>query len=264
MREQIQQFLRDPAKVTRLMVICFFGAVVVSGYYLYSLRNDLVYEGGWIDSNRASGVYLKLFLVIGAAFAFCYAAIHYLRVSKKETIVYLDKKTETTAGQQDAGSATGQGQDSLNANALRQAINKVKASDERFQLGLNHLCDQLNAGQGALYLLRSKGDKKSLDLKCGYALVLAEGEKNPSFELGEGLIGQVAASGKSTYLDELPEGYAARIESGLGNALPKFLLAFPIKKENEVIGVIEVATFAALSESERKKAEEAGNILAEI
>lgn len=263
MIEQVQQFFRDPAKVTRLTIACFFGAVLFSSYLLFTLPNDLVYQGGMIDSGRATGVYVKLFVVVGLAFAFCYGVIHYLQITKKETIVYLDKKIDTS-NHQGPGSSAEQKQNSFNVNLLREKISKVKSQEEKWQQGLNQLCNQLNAGQGALYLTKNKGDKKSLDLKSSFALVLGDGEKPPSFEWGEGLIGQVAASGKSIYLDELPEGYAARIESGLGNALPKFLLILPIKNENEIKGVIEIATFAALSEMDCGQAQEAGNILAEI
>ena len=70
MIEQVQLFFKDPAKVTRLMVIGFFAAVILSAYFLYSLPNDLVYHGGMIDSHRAGGVYVKLSLVIGLVFAF--------------------------------------------------------------------------------------------------------------------------------------------------------------------------------------------------
>ena len=262
MIEQIQQFIKDPAKVTRLAIVCFFLAVLLTTYFLFTLPNDLVYQGGMIDSGRATGVYVKLFVVIGLAFAFCFASIRYLQLSKKETIVYLDKKIEDSS--QGSRGATSQGLSTFNANSLRDAINKVKAKEEKWQQGLNQLCDQLNAGQGALYSISTKGDKKNIDLKSGFALVLAEDEKAPSFELGEGLIGQIAASGKSLYLDELPEGYAARIESGLGAALPKFLFIFPVKKGNEITGVVEVALFAALSEADRNQALEAGSILAEI
>ena len=261
MIEQIQQFIKDPAKVTRLTIACFFLAVLLTTYFLFTLPNDLVYQGGMIDSGRATGVYVKLFVVIGFAFAFCFGAIRYLQLTKKETIVYLDKKIETS--NQGSRSAS-QGQGTFNASSLRDAINKVKTKEEKWQQGLNQLCDQLNAGQGALYTISTKGDKKNIDFKSGFALVLAEDEKVPSFELGEGLIGQVASSGKSLYLDELPEGYAARIESGLGAALPKFLFIFPLKKENEITGVVEVALFAAISEADRNQALEAGSILAEI
>jgi len=262
MTEQLKQFFKDPTNVTRLMIICFFGTVILSVIFLFTLKNDLVYHGGMIDTGRAGGVFAKLFIVISLAFAFCFVAIRYLQLSKKETIVYLDKKIE--ASNQGSRDATSQRQSTFNANAIRDAINKVKTKDEKWQLGLNQLCDQLNAGQGALYVASAKGDKKNFDFKSGFALVLAEGEKVPSFELGEGLIGQVAASGKSLYLDELPEGYAARIESGLGAALPKFLFIFPLKKENEIKGVVEVALFTSLSEEDRKQALDAGSILAEI
>jgi len=262
MIEQIQQFIKDPAKITRLAIVCFFLAVLLTAYFLFTLPNDLVYQGGMIDSGRTAGVYAKLFIVTGLAFAFCFAAIRYLQLTKKETIVYLDKKIEDS-GQSSKGGAS-QGQGTFNAGSLRDAINKVKTKEEKWQHGLSQLCDQLNAGQGALYTVRTKGDKKHLDLQSGFALVLAEDEKAPSFELSEGLIGQVATSGKSIYLDELPEGYAARIESGLGGAAPKFLFIFPLKKENETTGVVEVALFTALSEAERKQATEAGSILAEI
>jgi hypothetical protein len=263
MTAQIQQFLKDPVKVTRLMVACFFGAVFLSAYFLYSLPNDLVYQGGMIDSHRASGVYAKLSVVIGLAFAFCFAAIRYLQLTKKETIVYLDKKTEDSSTQGLKG-GTYQGQGSFNVSSLRDAISKVKTKEEKWQQGLNQMCHLLNAGQGALYAIANKGEQKSIDLRSGFALVLGENEKTPSFEFGEGLIGQVAASGTSLYLDELPEGYAARIESGLGNALPKFLFILPLKRGNEITGVVEVALFTALSEGGRQQAMEAGSILAEI
>ncbi len=263
MIEQIQQFFSNPAKVTRLALYGFFATVLVTAYWLFTLPHDLVYDGGMIDSGRAASVYAKLFTVIGLAFALCYVALLYTQRIKKETIVYLDKKLDnaSAAGQQNANADH---HDSLDTAALREKISKQKSKEDKWQQGLNLLCSQLGTGQGALYSLRKSGDKKVLELKAGFALVLAEGEENPVFDLGEGLIGQVAAAGKSLYLDELPEGYAARIESGLGSALPKFLFIFPMKKENEVVGVVEIATFMALSEDGRKQAQQAGNVLAEI
>jgi hypothetical protein len=260
MIEQVQLFFKDPAKVAKAATVGFFVFVALSFWFLITLQNDLVYEGGMIDSNRANGVIIKLSLMIGLAFGFCYAIIFFTQRAKKETIVYLDKKISTAELEQN--SAEGQSRNNLNLDAIRQKMNAA-SGDERWQNGFNELCNQIAAGQGALYTTQQKGGEKVLDLKCGYALVLSEGEQ-PSFLWGEGLIGKVAASGEVDYLDELPEGYAARIESGLGSALPKFLFIFPIKKENETVGVIEVATFTNLSESLRKQAIEAGNILSEI
>jgi len=260
MIEQVQLFFKDPAKVAKAATVGFFVFVAISFWFLATLKNDLVYEGGMIDSNRAGGVIVKLAIMIGIAFGFCYAMIFFTQRAKKETIVYLDKKMASADSQE--GSSEGQSATSLNVNAIRQKISAA-SPNEKLQSGLNELCNQLNAGQGALYTVSKKGEDKVLDLTSAYALVLSDGEQ-PSFHWGEGLIGQVAASGKVQYLDELPEGYAARIESGLGGALPKFLFIFPIKKENETVGVIEVATFINLPETLRKQATEAGNILSEI
>jgi methyl-accepting chemotaxis protein len=243
------------------MVGGFFVAVLLSALYLYTLRDDLVYHG-MIDSGRATVVYVRLYLVIGIAFALAYFAIRYLQLTKKETIVYLDKKIDTGTGHQGTGGGAA-GADGLNTHALRDTIARAKSRDEKYQEALNLLCNQLNAGQGALFLLQAKGDKKNLALKTGFALVLAEGEQ-PAFEWAEGLVGQVAATGNGLYLDELPEGYAARIESGLGGALPKYLLMLPVKKEKEVTGVVEMATFSAVTQEQRTRAQEAVNILAEI
>lgn len=261
MIEQIQAFLKDPAKVAKAATVGFFVFVTLSFWFLATLKYDLVYEGGMIDSNRAGGVFVKLALMVGFTFAFCYAMIFFMQRAKKETIVYLDKKTASVESEQT--SSTGKSDGSINLNAIRQKIQQASA-EEKWQSGLNELCHQLNAGQGALYTTVKKGEDKTLDLRCGHALVFSEGEPNPSFLWGEGLIGQVAASGSAQYLDELPEGYASRIESGLGGALPKFLFIFPIRKANETVGVIEIATFSNLSESQRTQAAEAGNILSEI
>src|SRR5258705_2373678 len=252
MIEQIQLFLKDPAKVARAATIFFFIMVALATYFLFTLSRDLVYD---------TGVYAKLFASVGLAIAFCFVIIFFSQRAKKETIVYLDKKIENTSGQQ--GFTSGQSQDSLNLNSLREKV-KSRGKEEKWQNGLNELCSQLKAGQGAFYIANKKGENKSLDMRSGYAIVLAEGEENPSFNWGEGLIGQVASSGKSLYLDELPEGYAARIESGLGSALPKFLFILAVKKENETLGVVEIATFTNLSEELRQQAEEAAIILSEI
>lgn len=263
MIEKLQLFFKDPAKVNQLAIVGFFVAVVIATIYLFRLPNDLVYQGGVMNTGGATMVFTKLYVVIALAFALCYAAVHYTRKSKKEIIVYLDKKAEQK-NQQSAGNADSSTTGGVDVKALKEKISKAKVREEKWQEALNHLCNSLNAGQGALYIAQSKGNQKSIELQSSYALVLGEGESNPSFLWGEGLIGQAAASGKSLYLDELPEGYARRIESGLGSALPKFLFIMPLKKENEVVGVVELATFTPLNESIKKQATEAGIVIAEI
>ncbi|MBS1951386.1 MAG: hypothetical protein OJF59_003245 [Cytophagales bacterium] len=258
MIKQIELFLKDPTKVNRLITICFFGFVILSGYFLATLPYDLVYKGGMVDSGTAAPVYTKLFVVVGLSFVFCYLALHYTRQAKKEVFVYLDKKAEDEKTNQATAAAT---HGTFNTQTLRNKINEAKSKEEKWQAGLNFVCHQLNAGQGALYILNKT---KTIEMKSGFALITEEGETTPTYQLGEGLIGQAAASGKSLYLDELPEGYATRVASGLGSALPKYLLIIPFKKESEIAGVVEVATFSAPGEDLKKQAQEAVSILADI
>src|SRR6267154_191928 len=101
MIERIQLFFKDQNKLAQTATVCFFIAVGFTAYFLWNLRYDLVYKGGMVDSEGAGGVLAKLSIVVGLAFAFCYAMIFLFQRIKKETIVYLDKKidrTESTQG----------------------------------------------------------------------------------------------------------------------------------------------------------------------
>lgn len=59
---------------------------------------------------------------------------------------------------------------------------------------------------------------------------------------GEGLIGAVAMERKSYYTNKIPDGYLT-ITSGLGRSTPRFLLLVPMVLNEEVFGVLELASF---------------------
>lgn len=60
-------------------------------------------------------------------------------------------------------------------------------------------------------------------------------------EYGEGLPGQVAKDARMMSISDVPEGYI--IVSGLGKASPASLIIFPVKKNEKVAAVIELASF---------------------
>ena len=64
---------------------------------------------------------------------------------------------------------------------------------------------------------------------------------------GDGLIGAVAMEKKGYYTDKIPDGYLT-ITSGLGKANPNYLLIEPLIWNNQVFGIIEIASFKALEE----------------
>ena len=127
--------------------------------------------------------------------------------------------------------------------------------------GLHAICIPLEAGQGAIYMAVEEEGKRKMELKGGFALSLGE-SIIIRYEFGEGLIGQCAANGNTLYIDDVPDGYI-RIVSGLGSASPKYLLIVPIKKQDRVLGIMEIASFTNVSEDQRKFVEESANIIAE-
>jgi signal transduction histidine kinase/HAMP domain-containing protein/ActR/RegA family two-component response regulator len=68
-----------------------------------------------------------------------------------------------------------------------------------------------------------------------------------TFEPGEGLVGQAVSSLRTIRVQSAPEGYLA-IRSGLGSAPPRDILVLPIVFEGDPLGVIELGSFAVLSE----------------
>ncbi|MCU0428556.1 MAG: GAF domain-containing protein [Cytophagaceae bacterium] len=61
-------------------------------------------------------------------------------------------------------------------------------------------------------------------------------------EIGEGLVGQCYVEREYIFMTEIPSNYI-KITSGLGKALPSAVLIIPIKFNDEVLGIIELASF---------------------
>ncbi len=248
--------LKDPARLSQLLAVFFLGGILFSAYSLYQLPNQLSLAGQ--DVSLAWPYFTKSFLVIGFTFLSGLGAFAVAAQVKREVVVYLEKKKENEQNQ--AGSTDAETGESNDVSSFRQALQQIKPN-EVLQTGLNNLCQQVEAGQGAVYLASRDDSRRLLELKYGFALSIGESQ-TMRFEFGEGLVGQVAASGKSIYIDEVPEGYI-KIVSGLGQSSPRYLFIFPLRVADEVKGVVELAAFHVLKESTRKQLEEMGQILAD-
>ncbi|MEU6341069.1 HAMP domain-containing protein [Streptomyces sp. NPDC046977] len=112
------------------------------------------------------------------------------------------------------------------------------------ELVMDELTPLVDAQYGAFYLADESGDSTVLRMVGSYGRPSGTraGER---FALGESLVGQVARSRRTIAVDEVPAGYV--ISSGLGSAAPAGLIVLPVVVEDQVLGVIELASFAAFT-----------------
>jgi len=107
----------------------------------------------------------------------------------------------------------------------------------------------LNANQGCLFVVNDENvSDPYLQLISTYA-----NNKKKYLEgrviKGQGLIGQAWIEGKSIYMTKVPKNYV-NITSGLGFSTPRSVLIIPLKFNDEIHGVIELASFSELQEYE--------------
>ncbi len=126
---------------------------------------------------------------------------------------------------------------------------------------IKNLVKYLNANQGGIFIYN---DNDANDIHLELIAAYAYNRKKylqRKIKLGEGLVGAVAIEKYTICMTEIPEEYI-EIESGIGSANPKSLLIVPLNIEQEVLGVIEVASFSEFHEHEIKLVEKIAESIA--
>jgi len=72
---------------------------------------------------------------------------------------------------------------------------------------------------------------------------------NHKIHRGEGLAGQAWQEGDTIYLTEVPQDYV-KIVSGLGDANPTSVVIVPLKVNDQIFGVVEIASFSQFQDFE--------------
>lgn len=230
----------DPHKISLVLAALFVASMGGVSFSVYTLQ---------LENSETIWFYLILSFVTGGL-SLVLALRH-----QKEIIVFKNRNVqEENDLLKDTSNQT---QSTFNLAEVRKAI--AANSKEDVLNGLKSICKQLEAGQGALYTVQEDETQKWIELTGGYALSIGE-NASIRFDMGEGLIGQAAVEGKTFYIDDIPDGYM-KIASGLGMASPRYLLIVPLKKEDTVVGVMEVSSFKPLHETQRKFVEEAAQLL---
>jgi signal transduction histidine kinase/response regulator RpfG family c-di-GMP phosphodiesterase/HAMP domain-containing protein len=119
------------------------------------------------------------------------------------------------------------------------------------QLIMSEVTPTVNAQYGAFFVAEPGEDGGTeLVLVASYGYHPSRSDNAGRFMIGEGLVGQAAFERKTISLTHLPDGYI-NVGSGLGAASPQGLLVMPVLFEDQVLGVIELASIRPFSEVNR-------------
>ncbi|SHN29068.1 HAMP domain-containing protein [Actinacidiphila paucisporea] len=95
---------------------------------------------------------------------------------------------------------------------------------------------------GAFYLADEAADRPELVQIGGYGSPAQSAEVGTRrFAFGQSLVGQAAVSRQTITVEDVPAGYAT-ISSGFGQSDPAALVVLPIVVEDQVLGIIELAS----------------------
>ncbi|MEQ4724203.1 HAMP domain-containing protein [Nonomuraea sp. B19D2] len=117
------------------------------------------------------------------------------------------------------------------------------------RLILDELVPLVSAQYGAFFLAEDTSKGTQLRLIDSYGRP-AQSDRPTRFRLGQSLVGQAAHSRRTIAVDDIPADYVT-ISSGLGSATPASLIVLPIVAEEQVLGVIELASIHRFTQVHR-------------
>lgn len=128
---------------------------------------------------------------------------------------------------------------------LRETTSGIKKLAET---SLINMVKFLNAAQGGFFIVNDSENEPYLELISAFAYDRIK-MLTKRVEFGDGLVGMCAVEKNTILISEVPEDYM-QIESGLGEAAPKNILIIPLKTEDNILGVIEIASFYEFKKDE--------------
>ncbi len=277
----------------KLFTVLFFASIGWAAYILYQLPEKLMNASKSIDLIQIKllqPLFNQVYLAFGSSFTFGILSIVLLIIFRRDQNLktgsqwksYSSEKVKkgsmdlASDTEEDTFPQTGLGE-VMKMNAVSDseedtheqqihiaAIEEVlKMNDDKhviFNRALSVVCKQFEASQAAAYEVKKDGEYRVIELFASFAHIIPEG-KQVVYRFGEGLAGQAAKEGKLLNIKSVPEGYL-QIISGLGKASPTHLIIIPILSNEEVIGVVEIASFKEFSVAQEKALQECFNKLA--
>lgn len=129
------------------------------------------------------------------------------------------------------------------SDILRKHKDKV---DELATIILQNVVRHIDASQGGIYLLNEEDSSNVfLELQASYAYDSKKFGMR-KVQIGETLVGNCFKDGVTKHFKQLPDDYLS-VSSGLGEGQANELLLIPLKVEEVIIGVMELASFCGFT-----------------
>lgn len=106
---------------------------------------------------------------------------------------------------------------------------------------ISHVVKYTGSNQGALYLLGNEENSQTLEMTACYAWGRTKFTEN-KIAVGDGLVGQCYLEGQTIFLTDVPQDFV-KITSGLGESTPRCVILVPLRTNEEVLGILEIASF---------------------
>jgi hypothetical protein len=145
---------------------------------------------------------------------------------------------------------------------ISQLLQNNKNMDQVYDKIISELVVYLKANQGGIYVVEESDRIQDSNIKLT-ACYAYDRKKyiEQSYKPGQGLIGQAFLEKEPIYLTQVPADYI-RITSGLGEATPRSVLIMPLKVNDKVEGMIEMASFTKFEDYQITFIEKVGENIA--
>ncbi len=140
------------------------------------------------------------------------------------------------------------------SDILRQRSDNL--TDMAYEI-ISNLVKYLEINQGGIFIYNDDDQNDiHLELLASYAYNRRK-FIDKKIMIGEGLVGACALEKKTNYMTNIPDEYI-RITSGLGKANPNVLLLVPMKLEERIFGILELASFEPIEKHKINFVEQVG------
>jgi methyl-accepting chemotaxis protein len=126
---------------------------------------------------------------------------------------------------------------------------------------ISNMVQYSNANQGGIFIVNNNDrDNIFLEMTACYAYDRQKYIKR-RIEVGEGLVGRCYQEKEKIFLTDIPSDYI-KISSGLGEESPTCLLLVPLAYNDDIFGILEIASFNIFHEYEIEFIERVGESIA--